>query len=519
MPEYYITTAIDYTNGAPHLGHAYEKVMADTLARYRRLRGYDVFFLTGVDQHGQKVQQSALKQGVPTPEFAAANAGKFREVWKLLSLSNDGWADTTDPRHKRVVRQILQNLHDKGALYKASHAGYYSVRQEQFLTEKERGEDGEFGPEWGEVIFIEEENWYFKLSDHRDWLLNYVKSHPEFVTPDFRGVELANAIARGEGDLCISRPKSRLEWGIELPFDPEFVTYVWFDALINYISFAGYLSEEGDGLPDFDKLWPCNAHVIGKDILVPAHGIYWPCMLRAIGFSEEQMPKLLVHGWWNLKGAGMSKSEGNVIDPKDLCGHYGADAVRYYLMRDIVMGRDADFSLERLILRYNTELANGLGNLLNRSLNMTARYRDGVLNPSAEASADVTQLRAANASSRDDYVAAMDANAIHAALDAVQAVVDRANGFAETAAPWKLAKDPDAAGRLDEVLVALAECAWLAATLLEPVIPESSHKILSQLKVDPIPLDAEKLPSFASGHQVAKPEPVFPRIDVTAEGS
>jgi len=519
MPEYFITTAIDYTNGAPHLGHAYEKVMADTIARYRRLRGYDVYFLTGVDQHGQKVQQSAQKEGVPTAEFAERNAAKFRELWELLSISYDEWAATTDPRHKRVVRSILQAMHDKGALYKARHAGYYSVRQEQFLTDKERGEDGEFGPEWGEVAFVEEENWYFKLSEYRDWLIGFLEKNPDFVTPAFRGAELANAVDRGGGDLCISRPKSRLEWGIELPFDPEFVTYVWFDALINYISFAGYLKEEGDGFPDFESLWPCDAHVIGKDILVPAHGIYWPCMLKGIGFADEQMPKLVVHGWWNLKGARMSKSEGNVVDPKALCSEYGADALRYYLMRDIVTGRDADFNLDRLIMRYNTELANGLGNLLNRSLNMANRYREGVLNPPTVASPDVQELRKANEASRADYVAAMDASEIYTALEAVGAVVDRANGFAEITAPWKLAKDPDSGERLDEVLVVLAECSWLAATLLEPIIPESAHKILSQLRVPAISLDSPGLPAFGPAHHVAKPEPVFPRIDAAAGDS
>lgn len=515
MPDYYITTAIDYTNGAPHLGHAYEKVLADVLARYHRLCGDTVFFLTGVDQHGQKVQQSAQKEGVPIQQFAEENTAKFRELWASLSISYDGWAATTDPRHKRVVRRILQDLHDRGALYKARHSGYYSVRQEQFLTDKERGPDGEFGPEWGEVVFLEEENWYFKLSEHRDWLAGYVREHPEFVSPAFRGAELANAIERGSGDLCISRPKSRLEWGIEFPFDPEFVTYVWFDALINYISFAGYLSEPEDGFPEFAKLWPCRAHVIGKDILVPAHGIYWPCMLRAIGFGEEEMPRLLVHGWWNLKGARMSKSEGNVIDPRLLCEQYGPDALRYYLMRDIITGQDADFSLERLILRYNTELANGLGNLLNRSLNMTQRYRSGVLRGIAgEASEDVQALRAGNLASQHRFREAMDADQIHLALDAIGEIVDRANGFAETTAPWKLAKDAEQAARLDEVLVALAECTWLAASLLLPVIPDSARKILDQLGLPALSFDrASSLPTIPDGHEVGKPEPVFPRME------
>ncbi len=281
---FYITTAIDYTNAAPHIGHAYEKILADVLARFHRLKGEPVFFLTGVDQHGQKVQQAAQKAGIEPAQYAREITEKFTALWAKLGIAYDGWAATTDPRHRRCVQRILERLHDEGQLYKASYGGYYSVRQEQFLTDKERGPDGEFGAEWGEVNYIEEENWYFKLAPHRDWLLGFVEGHPEFVVPGFRHTELLNAVRKLAGDLSISRPKERLAWGIELPFDAGYVTYVWFDALINYISFAGYLSDGGDGLPVFDDLWPADVHVIGKDILVPAHGIYWPIMLHALGF-------------------------------------------------------------------------------------------------------------------------------------------------------------------------------------------------------------------------------------------
>ena len=265
---FFITTAIDYTNAPPHIGHAYEKVLADVIARWHRDRGRPVFFLTGVDQHGQKVQQSAEKAGVAPAEFAREITGKFKALWTKLGIAHDGWAETTDPRHVAAVQAVLQQLHDQGDLYKACHSGHYSVRQEQFLTDKERNEQGEFGPEWGEVVFIEEENWYFRLSKYRPWLVQHLAEHPEFVTPAFRGTELANAVAKEAGDLCISRPKARLAWGIELPFDRDYVTYVWFDALMNYATFAGYLAREGSGLPEFAKLWPCDAHVIGKDILV-----------------------------------------------------------------------------------------------------------------------------------------------------------------------------------------------------------------------------------------------------------
>lgn len=288
---FYITTAIDYTNGAPHIGHAYEKVLADVLARWHRMCGEDVYYLTGVDQHGQKVQQKAEAAGMEPKEYADAVMQKFIALWERLGIAYDGWAATSDPRHELCVGKILTALKDKGCLYKKAYKGFYSVRQEQFLTEKERGEDGNFGPEWGEVVELEEENWYFNLSQHIAWLKEYVTNHPEVVTPEFRRQNLLNAIERSEGvDLCISRPKSRLAWGIPLPFDEEYVTYVWFDALVNYISFAGYLKEEGSDLPEFEKLWPAACEVIGKDILVPAHGIYWLCMLHAMGFEDKDIP-------------------------------------------------------------------------------------------------------------------------------------------------------------------------------------------------------------------------------------
>src|SRR5438094_1118334 len=418
MPKtFFITTAIYYTNSSPHVGHAYEMVLADVIGRYHRLKGEKVFFLTGVDQHGQKVQQSAAKAGVPPVEFVKGITQEFIDLAKTLDVQYDEWAETTSERHKKVVRGILQRLFEEGQIYKDKQAGYYSVRQEQFLTDKERGPDGQFGPEWGEIEFREEENYYFKLSQHKGWLISYLDNRKDAVIPDFRQTELRNAVekisdnrqshasAARTSDLCISRPKSRLDWGIELPFDKDFVTYVWFDALTNYISFAGYdpnagavatgLRPVGSELPgtahravatsefnaqpqEFRDRWPA-LQIIGKDILVPAHGIYWLIMLHAIGFPDDQMPQLLVHGWWNLGGAKMSKSAGNIIDPFVLAEKYSPEALRYYLMSDIGIGQDADFSEARLVTRYNADLANSLGNLLNRSLNMIQQYHNGVL--------------------------------------------------------------------------------------------------------------------------------------------
>ncbi len=514
---YYITTAIDYTNAPPHIGHAYEKVLADVLARWHRLKGEDVFLLIGVDQHGQKVQQTAEKLGVSPAEHAAGVTEKFKELWVRLGISHDGWAETTADLHKKCVQKILSRLKEEGQLYKKSYKGFYSVRQEQFLTEKERGEDGQFGPEWGEVVEIEEENWYFKLSEHAAWMEKFVENSDTFVIPSFRKAEVLNSIKRSfDSDLCISRPKDRLHWGIEIPFDTDFVTYVWFDALINYISFAGYLAEPGSGLPDFEKLWPANAHVIGKDILVPAHAIYWPAMLHAMGFSDEKMPSLLVHGWWNINGEKMSKSIGNVVNPNELADAFGVEALRYYLVRDITTGKDSNFDADRLVMLYNTELANDFGNLCNRSLNMTKRYCGGTLPLTGYDDETNAALRASLEENEALFARAMDDNDVSAALAALNAHVTACNVYIEQSKPWELAKSPEHADRLASVLRHLLESCAHVAFLLAPVLPDASSRILEQLNAKE--LTASLRPAglawglLPADHVLNEPSPVFPRI-------
>lgn len=514
---FYITTAIDYTNGSPHIGHAYEKVLADVLARWHRMQGEEVFFLTGVDQHGQKVQQSAEKTGIAPQEYADEVTSRFLKLWERLGISYDGWAATTDPRHEQCVQKILTDLKEKGLLYKKSYKGFYSVRQEQFLTDKERNEQGEFGPEWGEVVELEEENWYFKLSDQIAWLADFVERSETFVQPAFRKQELLFAIERAQGyDLCISRPKNRLQWGIELPFDPDFVTYVWFDALINYISFAGYMAEADSGLPSFEQLWPATCEVIGKDILIPAHGVYWPAMLHAMGFPDEAMPGLLVHGWWNISGEKMSKSLGNIVDPNDLADRFGEEAVRYYLVRDIKTGHDSSFDVERLVMLYNTELANDLGNLCNRSLNMCQKYSEGTL-ATPEGDDDASRaLRQSLADAEKRVAAGMNAGQIAEALAAMNAHVAACNGYIEQKQPWALAKDPERRNELDRVLTHLLESCAHIGYLLGCVLPKASQRILEQLHAEAI--FAGKTPAeltwgmLPAGHTVGAPVPVFPRI-------
>jgi methionyl-tRNA synthetase len=512
---FFITTAIDYTNGAPHIGHAYEKVLADVLARFHRLKGESVFFLTGVDQHGQKVQQSAEKQGVAPQQFVDGITEKFLALWEKLDVRYDRWAATTDPHHKACVGKILQRLKDEGQLYKATRAGYYSVRQEQFLTDKERGEDGQFGPEWGEVVFIEEENYLFRLAEHRDWLLGLIDARPELITPEFRRAELRNAVEKLSGDLTVSRPKSRLAWGIELPFDPDFVTYVWFDALVNYISFApGYDPTPGADLSEFSKCWPA-VHLIGKDILIPAHGVYWPIMLKALGFSDAQIPTLLVHGWWNISGTKMSKSLGNSVDPDALADRFGAEALRYYLMSDITTGRDSDFSEERLVSRFNSDLANSLGNLLNRSLSMAQKYRSGVLKKGCVAEG------AASFESRLGWDQAIQSTqqhyegfAVHLALQTVLGMATACNQLIDTEKPWSVAKHPDLADRLDAILYMLAESLRLIAILISPVLPKSARGIFDQLGVSAeFRLQDVRWGLLPEGHLLNSPVPLFPRIE------
>ena len=538
LKTFFITTAIDYTNSPPHIGHAYEKVLADVIARYHRLKGDNVFFLTGVDQHGQKVQQSAAKAGVPPAEFVKGITQKFIDLWKILDVKYDEWAETTSERHKKVVQGILQRLFDAGQIYKDKQAGYYSVRQEQFLTDKERGPDGEFGPEWGQIEFREEENYYFKLQQHKRWLLDLIdertKEKRPLVIPDFRQTELRNAIEKLSGDLCISRPKSRLDWGIELPFDKDFVNYVWFDALTNYISFAGYdpsLSTLNSQTSAFRDKWPA-LQIIGKDILVPAHGIYWLIMLHAIGFPNDQMPRLLVHGWWNLGGAKMSKSAGNVVDPNALVEKYGSEAVRYYLMDRITTGQDADFSEKFLVSYHNWDLADQLGNLLNRTLNMVHRYRDGIIRsvnpedlPENELQKELCNWSGGGNEFEVEMKLFLEGFAKfdpRSWLNAAMARVVACNGLVEMSAPWKLAKDEGQGKLLDAVLYLLTESLRLVAILISPVLPNAAHGIFDQLnwkmelsgKEERFSLADAEWGRLPDGHVVGKPTPLFPRIEV-----
>ncbi|HEX4646602.1 MAG TPA: methionine--tRNA ligase, partial [Verrucomicrobiae bacterium] len=383
---FYLTTAIDYVNGEPHLGHAYEKIITDVIARARRSLGQEVFFLTGLDEHGQKVQQAAQARGMDTQAYCDELAAVFRALAVKLELTIDDFIRTTEPRHKQVVQAILSRLHAEGHFYKATYQGFYSVKEETFLTDKDRLPDGTFDPAYGEVVELKEDNYYFKLKDHQPWLLDYLNAHPEFIQPEHRRNEILGFLKNNTlEDLCITRPASRLNWGIPIPFDTSFVTYVWFDALVNYVtvpashgdtSVTSALHSAFRTPHSAIDLWPADIHVIGKDIL-KFHAVYWPIMLKAMGLPLPK--KLLVHGWWRKDGQKISKSTGNVIDPIAVIDEWGLDAFRYYMVRELAIGPDGNWTDAGFQARYNAELADGLGNLLNRTLSMLKRYRDGIV--------------------------------------------------------------------------------------------------------------------------------------------
>lgn len=501
---YFLTTAIDYVNSAPHLGHAYEKVLADFFARHETSRDHEVLFLTGVDEHGQKVQQSAQREGIEPQLFSDQMSARFKSLHESLGVASTCFVRTTAASHKQVVREWLQRLYDKGEIFFQEHEGWYSVRQEQFVTEKDKV-DGQWPEIFGEVIETKEPNYYFRLEPYRERLLKHLEENPEWIVPAFRRNELLGALKEPLGDLCISRPKSRLSWGIPLPFNEDYVTYVWFDALVNYYSFA---SVKGA------LCWPPDLQIIGKDILIPAHGVYWPIMLFALGLD---LPKhLLVHGFWTNSGAKISKSNAkSLIDPVPYVAKYGPDALRYFVLREMVLGQDADFSDERFETRYTTELANNLGNLINRTLSMIRSYRDGVV-----PNYDGFHLLPEDADLRSDavveeYRAAVEQFAPHLALQAIMKFCQRANQYIQETAPFKIKADPAQAKRLDVILGLLAESARRLSVLVQAALPFTSEKIRAQLLLPPGPvrLDDALFGNSLRGQAIGKPEPLFPRIE------
>ena len=497
MNTFYLTTPIYYVNDKPHIGHAYTTILADVLTRFHRKTGEDVFFLTGLDEHGQKVQQAAENRGVDPIDHCDEMAPRFLELWKKLHIQNDDFIRTTEKRHVAVVQKILQDVFDSGDIYEDEYEGLYSISEERFITEKE-AESGDFR----DIKKIKEKNYFFKMSQYQQPLIDHINENPKFIQPEHRKNEVLGFLKKPLGDLCISRPKSRLNWGIELPFDSNYVTYVWFDALINYITAVGYNVDEDS----FNKYWPANYHLIGKDILT-THSVYWPTMLMSAKLS---LPLgIFAHGWWLSGESKMSKSLGNVIDPLGLIEEYGVDPVRYYLMREMVLGQDASFTMESFIKRYNSDLANDFGNLLSRISNLLKKFFDGKIPMDEDDSPEGIVIKENGIKVVSDVWNHIESMQVNEAIETTLQYIRSVNKYMETMAPWKLAKsDNDAAGK---VLFTAAEALRISAVLLAPVMPNRTQIVLETFNATGSSLEWGGL---TPGKSLNKHDVLFPRIDV-----
>ena len=505
MTAFYLTTPIYYVNDRPHLGHAYSTIVADAMARYHRIAGDDVWFLTGTDEHGDKIAQAAAKAGVTPQAMADQNSAAFRATWQALGIQNNDYIRTTEPRHQKVVQAILQKLWDAGEIYLGKYGGHYCYGCERFYTEKEIV-DGKCPDHLTPLTWVEEENYFFKMSKYQSWLIDHIERNPDFVRPERYRNEVLGFLRDPLTDLSISRPRRRLEWGIPLPFDDQYVTYVWFDALINYVSALG-----GPGDPRFEKFWPHVQHVIGKDIVKP-HAIYWPCMLKAAGIALYR--HLNVHGYWTLGGHKISKSVGNLVEALAFKEKYGNDAFRYFVLREMVFGLDADFSEEAFVGRLNADLANDLGNLVSRATTLIVNLGQGVIPDRVTATAAEDAVGAAFAKAKADVATAMDEFAFHRALAAIWEFVGVVNRYVDTTQPWALAKDPGKKDRLDAALATLAESLKVLGIILTPFLPDAAARIRGALGQSGEAKLADAVwGRLAIGAPVQKLSGLFPRIE------
>lgn len=502
MSDYYITTPIYYVNSNPHIGTAYTTILADTAARYHRLLGEQTYFLTGTDEHGDKIAQSAAREGIEPQQFVDRISQKFRDLWPQIHTAPDRFIRTTDADHLEVVKSILQRLYDKGDIYFGEYGGNYCTGCERFLTDTELV-DGMCPDHKTKPEYVKESNYFFKMGSYQQWLIDYINAHPDFIRPERYRNEVLGFLREPLEDLCISRPKSRLQWGIEIPFDKDYVVYVWFDALLNYLTGIGY-----DKDPEWAEYWSSAEHLIGKDILKP-HGIYWPTMLHAAGLDMFQ--HLTVHGYWNFKDSKISKSSGKPVDILPLVAEFGADPVRYFLIRDMVVGLDASFSMGSMVKRINSDLANDLGNLFSRVAKLVGDHFDGKLPASKDSACEPRDAATAVIERLPSLV--NDFN-LHTLIEEILQMVRATNRYFEGNAPWKLVKtDLEAAGT---VLYNSAEAIRIAAVLLHPVMPERTAKLLARMGE---PTEDFKLDSAAqwgrlrAGTRFEKGDALFPRID------
>lgn len=507
MDPLYFTTPLYYVNAQPHLGHTYTTVVADTLKRYHCSRGREVFLLTGTDEHGDKIAQAAAAEHTEPKAYADQISAIFRETWNECGISYDHFIRTTDDYHKATVNRILRQIYDAGDIYFGEYGGFYCYGCERFYTEKELT-NGRCPDHRTEAAYIQEKNYFFRMSKYQDRLREKILSDPEFITPQRYQAEVLAFLREPLEDLCISRPKSRLQWGIPLPFDEDYVTYVWFDALINYVS-----ALEWQGKAVFDKYWPRANHLIAKDILKP-HAIFWPTMLLAAGLPLYE--GLHVHGYWIMDSGKMSKSLGNVVRPLDMKQRYGMDAFRYYLLREMVFGQDATFSLDAFVTRVNADLANNLGNLVSRILAMQQKYFDGLVQPlDGIERAEDSSLRATFRSAIDGMDRHMQGFAFHRALESVFVALDRTNQYIVQTAPFKLVREPGQQARVGAILHHVLEAVRITGELLAPFLPDATAQMrdLLALPADGS-LQAEWGKTFGVGHRVKPPQVLFPRIEL-----